>query len=103
MSVTDNIGQREALENLLRWAKRIRSYSVAMQAIGPITKDRFDGAIWTAEEVLSVERAEKELLTALKMMKALEAFERWWRLPNEERTIAAIEEPMRLCLEALGR
>jgi hypothetical protein len=33
---------------------------------------------------------------------ALFAFEKWWRLPNVERTIAAIEPAMRLCLEALG-
>jgi hypothetical protein len=33
---------------------------------------------------------------------ALLAFEKWWRLPNVERTIGAIEPAMRLCLEVLG-
>lgn len=43
---------KDALKNLLHWAKEIRSYPVAMKQIGPMTKDRFDGAIFVAEEAL---------------------------------------------------
>jgi len=41
------------LKLLLLWGKEIRSYPQAMAAIGPMTKDRFDGAIFAAENCLS--------------------------------------------------
>lgn len=43
---------KDALKNLLHWAKEIRTYPVAMRQLGPIVKDRFDGAIFIAEEAL---------------------------------------------------
>lgn len=44
---------REALDNLNKWAKKMRSYPAAMQCIGPMTKDRFDGAIYLADAALA--------------------------------------------------
>jgi len=45
-----------ALETTNRWLKEITTYPVAMQALGRITKDRIEGAIYIAEQAL----AEKE-------------------------------------------
>jgi hypothetical protein len=63
------------------------------------------GLLWPTDERSEDETRANALLIAAApdQNEALLAFDKWWRLPNAERTIEAIEPAMRLALAAISK